>query len=301
MVRHKEMYIISSHTKKIFANMRRIGIGFYGVITPLFDTIMVQAPADMGDTPVETHQTPIVNQPSTSKPQKKQKPKRKQRKEVEVSNDESEDEDHVLIPSSDPLPSGKDRFILNELMIFCTSLQEQQEMSTTIPTAAITVTTVVPTPRAKEATKTSQAYEIDSLKSRVKKLKKKQRSRTHKLKRIYMVRLPARVESSKEEGLVSVAATNVTIDDITLAKALEDLKTSKPKIRSIVIKDHEETSESRTTTTISSKKSQDKEEQQELNEEEKAKLFMELLEKRRKFFAAKRAEEKRNRPPTKAQ
>nr|GEV67298.1 hypothetical protein [Tanacetum cinerariifolium] len=38
---------------------------------------------DMGDTPVETHQTPVVDQPSTSKPQKKQKPRRKQRKEAE--------------------------------------------------------------------------------------------------------------------------------------------------------------------------------------------------------------------------
>nr|GEY23111.1 hypothetical protein [Tanacetum cinerariifolium] len=127
MARHKEMYIISSYTKKIFANIRKIGAGFSGVITPLFDTMMVQAPADMGDTLVETHQTPIVYQPSTSKPQKKQKPRRKQRKEAEVSNDESEDEDHIPTPSSDPLPSGDDSFILNELMLFCTSLQEQRK------------------------------------------------------------------------------------------------------------------------------------------------------------------------------
>nr|GEY19661.1 hypothetical protein [Tanacetum cinerariifolium] len=46
------------------------------------------------------------------------------RNEAEVSNDESEDKDHVPSPSSDPLPSGEDRFILNELMVFCTSLQE---------------------------------------------------------------------------------------------------------------------------------------------------------------------------------
>nr|GFA71504.1 hypothetical protein [Tanacetum cinerariifolium] len=39
---------------------------------------------------------------------------------------------------------------------------------------------------------------------------------------------------------VSAATTTITIDDITLAKALEDLKTSKPKIRGIVIKDREE-------------------------------------------------------------
>nr|GEY54677.1 hypothetical protein [Tanacetum cinerariifolium] len=71
--------------------------------------MMVQVPTDIGDTPVETHQTPIVDQPSTSKPQKKQKPRRKQRKEAEVSNDKLEDEDHVLTPSSDPLPRDNSR------------------------------------------------------------------------------------------------------------------------------------------------------------------------------------------------
>nr|GEW14771.1 zinc finger, CCHC-type [Tanacetum cinerariifolium] len=50
---------------------------------------------------------------------------RKPRKEAETSHDESEDEDHVPTPYSNPLPSGEDSFILNELMVFCTSLQEQ--------------------------------------------------------------------------------------------------------------------------------------------------------------------------------
>nr|GEY97599.1 hypothetical protein [Tanacetum cinerariifolium] len=81
----------------------------------------------MANTPVETYQIPIVDQPSTSKPQKKQKPRRKQRNKEEVSNDELEDEDHVPTPSSDPLPSGEDSFILNELMVFCTILQEYVE------------------------------------------------------------------------------------------------------------------------------------------------------------------------------
>nr|GEW65043.1 hypothetical protein [Tanacetum cinerariifolium] len=52
-------------------------------------------------------------------------PRRKQRKEAEVSYDESKDEDHVPTPSSDPLPSGEDSSLLNEMMVFCTSLQEQ--------------------------------------------------------------------------------------------------------------------------------------------------------------------------------
>nr|GEX16544.1 hypothetical protein [Tanacetum cinerariifolium] len=55
----------------------------------------------------------------------KQKPRRKQMMEAEVSNDESEDEEHIPTPSSDPLPSGENSFILNELMVFCNNLQEQ--------------------------------------------------------------------------------------------------------------------------------------------------------------------------------
>nr|GEX79670.1 hypothetical protein [Tanacetum cinerariifolium] len=54
---------------------------------------------------------------------------------------------------------------------------------------------------AEETTKTTQAMEIESLKRRVKKLEKKKRSRTHKLKRLYKVRFSATIESSKDEGL----------------------------------------------------------------------------------------------------
>ncbi|GKE92106.1 hypothetical protein Tco_1573201 [Tanacetum coccineum] len=50
-----------------------------------------------------------------------------------------------------------------------------------------------------EKTKTTQDNKIASLKRMVKKLEKKNRSRTHKLKRLYKVGLTARVESSNNE------------------------------------------------------------------------------------------------------
>nr|GFD07017.1 hypothetical protein [Tanacetum cinerariifolium] len=50
-----------------------------------------------------------------------------------------------------------------------------------------------------EKTKTSQALEITSLKRRATKLEKKQRSRTHKLKKLYKVGLTAKVDSLKYE------------------------------------------------------------------------------------------------------
>ncbi|GJZ95345.1 hypothetical protein Tco_0667548 [Tanacetum coccineum] len=68
---------------------------------------------------------------------------------------------------------------------------------------------------SQEKTKTAQHNEIASLKRRVKKLKKKNRSRTHKLKRLYKVGLTARVESSdNEESLGEDASKQGRINDI---------------------------------------------------------------------------------------
>ncbi|GJU10179.1 putative ribonuclease H-like domain-containing protein [Tanacetum coccineum] len=68
---------------------------------------------------------------------------------------------------------------------------------------------------AREKTKTTQHNEIASLKRRIKKLEKKNRSRTHKLKRLYKVGLTARVESSdNEESLGEDASKQGRIDAI---------------------------------------------------------------------------------------
>ncbi|GJW48082.1 putative ribonuclease H-like domain-containing protein [Tanacetum coccineum] len=68
---------------------------------------------------------------------------------------------------------------------------------------------------ALETTKTTQAMEITSLKRRVKKLKRRNKSRTHGLKRLYKVGSSRRVESS-DEGLSEEDASKQgrKIDDI---------------------------------------------------------------------------------------
>ncbi|GKC93458.1 hypothetical protein Tco_1158900, partial [Tanacetum coccineum] len=86
MTRHKEVYVTPSHTKKVFANMKRPGKGFSGRVTPLFPTMMIQALEDI--------------EPVT-------------------------DEAHVSTPSYDPPQSGEDSMQLFELMNLCTSLQEK--------------------------------------------------------------------------------------------------------------------------------------------------------------------------------
>nr|GEY42944.1 uncharacterized mitochondrial protein AtMg00810-like [Tanacetum cinerariifolium] len=136
--------------------------------------------------------------------------------------------------------------------------------------------------------KITQALEITSLKMRVKKLKKKQRSRTYKLKRLYKVGLTAREDSSEDEhnlgedaskqgriksidadediNLVNnqdnaemfdvndlhantagevndasitttdSAAATITTEEVTLAKALAELKASKHKVKRVLYK-----------------------------------------------------------------
>ncbi|GJU47419.1 hypothetical protein Tco_1204685, partial [Tanacetum coccineum] len=110
MSHHKKIFVNPSHTKNFFANMKREGKDFSGRITPLFDTMMVQASEEVGedsDHPTDSNQMPIIDQPSTSSPpKKKQKSKRKQRKEVEVAHDETEHEESIPTPSNDPQPSA---------------------------------------------------------------------------------------------------------------------------------------------------------------------------------------------------
>nr|GFC87344.1 hypothetical protein [Tanacetum cinerariifolium] len=135
---------------------------------------------------------------------------RKKRKEAEVSYDKSEDEDHVPTPSSDPLPSGEDSSLLNELMVFCSSLQEQ----------------VLDLQEAKDA----QAKEIVALKKKVSKLNKWRKSISKGLKRLKKIGLGKRVKSpiekdglgaqedaSKQERIIKEIDQNVEIalDDET--------------------------------------------------------------------------------------
>ncbi|GJU31153.1 hypothetical protein Tco_1174742 [Tanacetum coccineum] len=94
--------------------------------------------------------------------------------------DEAANEKNVPTHSNDLLLSGKDSLKLNELMELFTNLQKKVLDLETL--------------------NTTQALEIESLKRRVKKLKKKQRSRTHKLKRLYKVGLSTKVVSSDDEA-----------------------------------------------------------------------------------------------------
>ncbi|GJY53702.1 hypothetical protein Tco_0445366 [Tanacetum coccineum] len=323
MSTHKKIFVNSFHTKKVFANMKRAGKDFSRRITPLFATMMVQASEEVGkDSGHPTDST----------------------QEAEVSQDETEHEESVPTPSTDPQPSGEDSMQLTDLMVLCTKLQTQ----------------VLDLEKAKDA----QGKEIAALRKRIQRLERKKMSRPTGLKRLKKVGMSRRVESSKDqeslgapedaskqgrildtdEMLVeakvdekdeqstklddstageavttasvedSVAPT--TIEEITLAQTLIQIKAAKPKVVTTAATTTTTTrpkanSFCQTTLSQRQRKSYDgadrftaerlqTREREELIDEEKGKLFMELIEKRRKHFAELRAQEKRNRPPTKA-
>ncbi|GKB81478.1 hypothetical protein Tco_0948373 [Tanacetum coccineum] len=124
-----------------------------------------------------------------------------------------------------------------------------------------------------------------------------------------------------------VSATTTTVDELTLAQTLIEIKAAKPKAVT--------TAATTTTTAVTRPKARgvklakqreedaniaewdnvqamidadyelaarlQVQEQEELTVEEKSKLFVELIDKRKKHFARLRAEEQRRKPPTKAQ
>nr|GFB38585.1 hypothetical protein [Tanacetum cinerariifolium] len=117
--------------------------------------MMVNAQEEVGEGSglhTNSHHTPTNTHLSSSKSQKKIKPKRKLRQAAEVHSPSSEIpvKESILTPSNDPLPSSEDSILLNELMIFCTKIQQQV--------------------LDLEKEKIGQVKKIDKLKKRVKKL-----------------------------------------------------------------------------------------------------------------------------------
>ncbi|GJW53854.1 hypothetical protein Tco_0097939 [Tanacetum coccineum] len=256
----------------------------------------------------DPHHTPTFMQPSTQ-PQKTQQPRKPKRKDTQVPQPSDPIENvldgavhkelvtvwfesvynhsnDLLLVRGNILQSDEDRLKLYELMALCTTLQNWV--------------------LDLDKTKTTQHNEIDSLKRMVKKLEKKDRSRTHRLKRLYKVGLTTRVESSNnEESFGEDASKQVRIDaidvdeeitlvsvqnvdeemfdvnvldgeegfvaeqevdanekdddgEITLAQALIEMKSTKPKVKGVIIQESDESTTTTSTSTYLYNQSPDK-------------------------------------------
>nr|GEX77275.1 hypothetical protein [Tanacetum cinerariifolium] len=212
--------------------------------------------------PTDPRHTPTIIQPSTQ-PQKKQQPRKPKRKDTQVPQSSDPMENVVdeavyeelgdslvraattasslraeqdsetmrdtiaqtrfesvskhfndsLVARGNTLQSDEDRLKLDQLMALCKNLQNR-------------VLDLEKTKTTQHNEITTRQKEISSLKMWVKKLEKKNRSRNHRLKRLYKVGLTARVESScnKESlGVVEVINTAKLIIDAAQDSATGDI------------------------------------------------------------------------------
>nr|GEX62839.1 hypothetical protein [Tanacetum cinerariifolium] len=202
MSTNNRIYVTPSHTKKIFENMRRVGKCLFGRETPLFPTMMVQAQEEMGaDTEKKNTELPQTSGPTTNIAD-------------EAVNEEMDDSLVRAAITASSLEAEQDSRNINKTQSKTTpnELSSQGTDSDGGPRCQKTIGETIAHTRSENATQTN---EIDSLKRRVKKLENKQRSRTHKLKRLYKVSLTARVESSDEDDdLGKDASKQGRINDI---------------------------------------------------------------------------------------
>nr|GEY61316.1 hypothetical protein [Tanacetum cinerariifolium] len=128
-----------------------------------------------------------------------------------------------------------------------------------------------------ENTKTTQALEINSLKIKVKKLKKKERSRTHKLKRLYKVGLTARVDSFDNSSLENHGRFNDQENEEMLFDVADDLRGERARQEQeaniALIKTWDDI-QAKVDADYQLVKKLQAEEQEELTDEEKARLFV---------------------------
>nr|GEW84191.1 ribonuclease H-like domain-containing protein [Tanacetum cinerariifolium] len=276
----------------------------------------VEAQEDMGkdlEIPTDSHHTPTINQPSTSYlPQKKQKSKKSKKKITKVpqlsdSTNNVADE-HVTTTSNDPLLSAE------------SSLGDQEDASKQRRIIdnldADEGVTLVDETQGRNDQDMFDKCILDDEEVVVEK----------EVTTADPVTTPGEVVTTVGVEVSTAAITpqiSMDMDEITLAKALIDIKTSKPKAKGIVMQEPSETPiPTLIVSTQQPSKAKDKgkvkmnepekplkkkdqimidEEQGELTIEERSKLFVELINERKKHFSRLKAEEKRRKPPNKTQ
>nr|GEV40497.1 hypothetical protein [Tanacetum cinerariifolium] len=359
MANHTRIYVLPFYTKKIFGNMKRVGKGFSGQETPQFPTMKVQPQEEwVKDTelpqtsvPTEfvadkavneemndsleraattatsldakqdrgninkTQSKTTLNEPSSIGTSSGSGPKRQDTMEDAVAQISSE---RVSKISNDPLLVGvntpqsrEDSRKLNELVDLCTNLQNMV--------------------LALEATKTTQALEIDMESSGDEGLGEEDASKQGRIADIdvdeditlvndqdmfdvndlqgeeLFIEERAAEKDVNAANIATSAVATMTVDGVTLAQALMEINSAKPKATTITTDSTRpkakglEDIQAKIDADYQLTERLQAEEQKALTDEEKAKLFGEFLKKSIKLFAAKRAEEKRNKPPTKAQ
>ncbi|GKA76023.1 retrovirus-related pol polyprotein from transposon TNT 1-94, partial [Tanacetum coccineum] len=261
---HKRLYDAPSYTKKIFGNIKRVGKGFSGRITPLFPTMVVQNKVEMGEAstiPTDPHHTPTFIQPTL--PQRTQKPRRTKKKDTQATLNEPSSSGtssgtgprcqetmgdtitqtrskNVSTPPNDPLlargntlRSGEGTMQLNELIELCTNLQQRVlALEKTKTTQAIEIGRIVDIDANKDiffvnVHTNEDMFGVNDLDGDEVIVDNVDVVRTIEETRSVVEEVI--VDTKETINVATTTTTTVIIDDeITFAKALAELKSAKP-------------------------------------------------------------------------
>nr|GEV63219.1 putative ribonuclease H-like domain-containing protein [Tanacetum cinerariifolium] len=224
---HSTKYSSPALTQKVFANMRRVGKGFSGVDTPLFEGMIVAQQADEGAADVNVDNVPAagvadegaasvgvddvptaIDEPSIPSPTPPTQPP----------------------PPSQDLPSTSQVHPTPPLSLIAQppspqqqqqSLQDAKILMDLLHTLLETCTTLTRRAEHLEQDKIAQALEITKIKQRVKKLERRNKLRVSKLRRLKKGRIIANMDANKDITLKDVADIAKEDDEIVPAELQE--------------------------------------------------------------------------------
>ncbi|GJR05803.1 hypothetical protein Tco_0528787 [Tanacetum coccineum] len=300
---HKKIFVNPSHTKKIFANMKREGKGFSRAITPLFDTMMVQATEDLASR-VESYEDKdsLGHQEDASK-QGRMINNIDQDEEIELVNethrrmddqdmfdvnadlqgDEIVTDEQVVSAAAnvEVTTVSTPTTTINEMTLAQTLIEIRAAKPKAITTAATTVTTVVTRPKAKgvviqwprEATTPTTKPSISS----------KDKGKGIMVEDPLLMKKKDQIKFDEEVARELEAKLKAKMEKEDRAARLKEEEANTALIESW------ENTQAMMEVDYKLAKSLQAQEQDELTIEEKPKLFVELMKKRKKHFAELRA------------
>nr|GEV25450.1 ribonuclease H-like domain-containing protein [Tanacetum cinerariifolium] len=224
MSHHKKIFVTPSLTKKDFANMEREGKSFSGIITPLFEIMMVQALEEVEETKIK--------------------------EETKVPHTKPQTKNSVLTTSNDQLPGGMDRLQLTELMDLCTNLLKHVlDLKKAKTAQAKEIADLKKRVKKLERKKKSRTLGLKRLwkigSNTRERINKEDTFRVNDLDGDEVI-MDVTAVTTAEDVKVTNAATPLQIskDELTLAQNLIEIKAAKPKERGVIV---QEPSELRTT------------------------------------------------------
>ncbi|GKE53990.1 hypothetical protein Tco_1489146 [Tanacetum coccineum] len=193
--------------------------------------------------PTDSYSTPIITQPSSSKPQKK-KSKRKQRNDSGLTEpilDEATNEEPISTLSCDPPQSGEDKLQLTELMSLCTKLQKVVFKRLRKVGSASRVESSNDVSLGAQGDASKQGRKIADLNAdaEVTLIDETQERYDEEMlfdvqddlqgEEVVAEKEVAEKEVSVADPVVTNASATTTVDELTLAQTLIEIKAAKPK------------------------------------------------------------------------